>query len=88
MVHSTPKEVVVKFHGSRWLIVLALVAVSVCFACSKKSDQAAKEPRGLTEAQRDSAIAASKLPGAGAVGKALEAADSAAARADESIPEP
>jgi hypothetical protein len=55
-------------------------------ACSKKSDEAAKPP--LTQAQRDSAIAASQLPGAGVVGKALEVSDSAEARAEESNREP
>lgn len=63
---------------------LVLVTTVVCSAtvlggCGKKEAQEAKEP--MTEAQRDSAIAASKLPGAGAVGKALSAADSARARA-------
>ncbi len=70
---------------SVWFFVVA-AALVVPAACSKKSDQA--EPRKLTEAQRDSAIAASKLPGAGVVGKALEVADSAKARAEEPIPEP
>jgi hypothetical protein len=60
--------------------------IAVVLACSK-SHQAAKEPRKLTEAQRDSAIAASKLPGANVVGKALEVSDSAKARAEEPIPE-
>jgi hypothetical protein len=55
-------------------------------ACSEQSDEASKPP--LTQAQRDSAIAASKLPGAGVVGKALEVADSAEARSNEPIPEP
>lgn len=58
--------------------MLALVA------CSKKSEKA---PRTLTQAQRDSAIAESQLPGAGVVGKALEVSDSAEARAAEPIPE-
>jgi len=41
-----------------------------------------KEPRSeMTEAKRDSIIAASQLPGAGVVGRALEVADSADARA-------
>ena len=62
------------------------LALMVALACSKKSDEASKPP--LTQAQRDSAIAASKLPGAGVVGKALEVSDSAKARANEPIPEP
>jgi len=40
----------------------------------------------MTERERDSTIAASKLPGAGVVGKALEQADSAKARADRTLP--
>jgi len=68
-------------------ITAGIVAgVVVALACSKKSDEASKPP--LTQAQRDSAIAASKLPGAGVVGRALEVADSAEARSNKSIPEP
>jgi len=40
----------------------------------------------MTEHERDSTIAASSLPGAGAVGKALDEADSAKARAEEPLP--
>jgi hypothetical protein len=60
---------------------LLLIAV-VCAACSQKGDEQ-KTTRKLTQAQRDSAIAASKLPGAGVVGKALEVADTAEARASK-----
>ena len=67
-------------------LLIAVSSASIFPACSKKSDQASKKP--LTEAQRDSAIAASRLPGAGVVGKALEVSDSAKARADQPIPEP
>ena len=60
------------------------VCVAVCAlllaACSSKQET---KP-ALTERQRDSTIAASKLPGAGTVGKALEQSDSAKARAEES----
>jgi hypothetical protein len=64
------------------VVIFALMAG----ACStKKDDQTQHE---MTTAERDSAIAASKLPGAGVVGKALEAADSAESRAEEPIPEP
>lgn len=38
-------------------------------------------PAERTQAQRDSAIAESNLPGAGAVGRALEMSEAAAARA-------
>ena len=66
-----------------WAIVFA--ALCVFSACSKKSDT---HTRKLTEAQRDSAIAASSLPGAKVVGKALEISDSAKARANQPVPEP
>lgn len=75
-----------RLRRSLWVLVF-VAAIVVVSACSK-SKQAAKEPRKLTEAQRDSAIAASKLPGANVVGKALEVSDSAKARADQPIPEP
>ena len=67
-------------------ILVVFSSATLLPACSKKSDEASKQP--LTQAQRDSAIAASRLPGAGVVGKALEVADSAESRANESIPEP
>lgn len=68
-------------------VLLVAVTALVAAACSK-SDRTSKEPRALTQAQRDSAIAASRLPGAGVVGKALEIADSARARADDAREEP
>ena len=43
--------------------------------------------RQLSQRQRDSTIAASPLPGAGTVGRAMEVADSAAARRAQPIPE-
>ena len=66
-----------------WGIVLA--ALCVFSACSKKSDTHARK---LTAAQRDSAIAASDLPGAKTVGKALAISDSAKARANQPVPQP
>ena len=69
--------------GERALLFAAAMIALV--ACSKKSENAS--PRTLTQAQRDSAIAASQLPGAGVVGKALEIADSAESRAAEPVPE-
>jgi hypothetical protein len=67
-------------------ILVVISSATLLPACSKKSDEASKQP--LTQAQRDSAIAASRLPGAGTVGKALEVSDSAESRANEPIPEP
>jgi protein involved in sex pheromone biosynthesis len=51
--------------------------------CSSHKDE---QKRVLTERERDSTMAASKLPGAAVVGKALEEADSAKARADQPLP--
>ena len=70
-----------------WRAIVCVVAM--CFtagACVKKAPEQAKKP--MTTAQRDSAIAASKLPGANVVGKALEVADSAEVRANKPVPEP
>ena len=51
--------------------------------CSSESGRS----RTPTERERDSTIAASPLPGAATVGKAMEAADSAAARRNRPLPE-
>ena len=66
-------------------VCLLVAGILVLAACSQK-EQASKEP--MTTAQRDSAIAASKLPGAGVVKKALEVSDSAETRANQPVPEP
>ena len=66
-------------RNAMWLLVLGL---SLAACSSRKSE----EGHTMTERQRDSTIAASKLPGAGVVGKALEEADSAQARANRSLP--
>jgi hypothetical protein len=51
-------------------------------ACSSGGREGAKKPAPpMAEAHRDSLIAASRLPGAAAVGKSLAIADSARARA-------
>jgi hypothetical protein len=57
------------------VIILALAA------CSKRSGADDRSAPPMSERQRDSAIAKSSLPGAGTVGKALAASDTAAARA-------
>ena len=57
-------------------IVLALLA-----ACSGgKTAKSAAETDSLTERQRDSILAQSRIPGASGVGSAMRAADSASAR--------
>jgi hypothetical protein len=68
-----------------WVCALATTLVTLAGACTKKDETTTKR---LTTAQRDSAIAESKLPGAGVVKKALEVADSAETRANQAIPEP
>lgn len=70
----------------RLALFLAMIGVCVLPACSKKTDSTSNAPRTLTQAQRDSAIAVSQLPGAGVVGKALEVADSADSRANQPTP--
>jgi hypothetical protein len=60
------------------------VAVLSCslFACGgEKADRGALLTDTLTQRQRDSIIAKSKLPGAAGVGRALDVADSASLRA-------
>jgi hypothetical protein len=57
-----------------WLASLALLS-----GCSKGPDQA-QHKKTLTQAERDSLIARSPLPGAPVVGRALAEADSARAR--------
>jgi hypothetical protein len=64
-------------------IACAIATLILLAGCSSGDrDQARKPAPANTEARRDSLIAASRLPGAAAVGKALAVADSARARAD------
>ena len=63
---------------ARFLVAGVMILASP--ACSKRSDAEHSSP-AMSERQRDSAIAKSQLPGAGTVGKALAASDSASARA-------
>jgi len=56
--------------ASVFVIILALGS------CGEKAPE-----KNLIKAQKDSVLAESELPGAGVVGKAIEAADSSAARA-------
>ena len=64
---------------------LRIVAFGVLVAllgCGGKQEEDRAPASKLTQAQRDSVLAESRLPGAGVVARALEAADSAEARAD------
>ena len=63
----------------RGVFVALVLALCVAGACSKK---ATETKPAMTQAQRDSAIGESKLPGAGVVKKSLEVSDSAKARAE------
>jgi hypothetical protein len=71
------------------LLKIALALAMTLGACSSGKHEAQKP--AMTERQRDSTIARSRLPGAAVVGKALEQADSARARANRenrTIPQP
>lgn len=59
-------------------ILAAFAALALVAGCAK-GDRAAKAP--LTEHQRDSVLSRSALPGAGAVGGAMKAADKEAEHA-------
>ena len=61
-------------------LIAAAVAAAIAFAGCDGGAGKDSRKRQLTERERDSTIAASKLPGAGAVAGAIGAADSAAAR--------
>lgn len=64
---------------SRHLSFVALPIAALLVGCSS-SDTAQNLRDTMTQRQRDSVLAQSGLPGAGGVGKALKAADSAKAR--------
>jgi hypothetical protein len=64
------------------VLVLSLGLLGLFGSCSEKKSKSKRQPSsGLTESQRDSVIAASKLPGAKVVGRAMALSDSAKARA-------
>jgi outer membrane biogenesis lipoprotein LolB len=57
------------------------IALALLAACtSGKSAKSAADGDSLTERQRDSILAQSRIPGASGVGSAMRAADSASAR--------
>lgn len=67
---------------ARFLVPLALLALAACGGGTPADgapDSPAREP--LTQQQRDSIIGASALPGAGAVQRALDAANRISDRA-------
>jgi hypothetical protein len=62
-------------------LFILLCVLGIVVGCGGKSDS--EQPSStLTKAQRDSVLAASKLPGAKTVGRSLAISDSAKARAD------
>jgi|GEM_PF-1148133 len=64
------------------VLLLSLGLLGLSGNCSGKKSKSERQPSaGMTESRRDSTIAASKLPGAKAVGRAMAVSDSAKARA-------
>jgi hypothetical protein len=64
------------------LVVPPVVLLGLASCSSQGSGGASDSPADtLTRRQKDSLVSTMPVPGAGAVGKAMEAADSAAARA-------
>ena len=59
---------------------LMIVPVLLAACSDGKSAKSAADRDSLTERQRDSILARSRIPGASAVGSAMRAADSASAR--------
>jgi len=62
----------------RWTLLMTAGVLVLAAGCSGKKAEATKD---LTERQRDSILSQSRLPGASAVGYALNAADREASRA-------
>jgi len=62
----------------RFITSLILSGLIIC-GCSGGSDESAND-RGLSGSERDSVLAESGIPGAGAVKRAMEVSDSASSR--------
>jgi hypothetical protein len=60
-------------------MILPLLILALAGCGGKSSDQQAVNRDTLTERQRDSILAKSRIPGARAVGRAMTAADSTSA---------
>lgn len=63
--------------------VVAAAAVLALWACGEGAVEEGTNPDALTRRERDRVISEMPLPGAGAVGRALDAQDRARARADQ-----
>ena len=80
-------------RSTRSLVLVLVLSVGLlglfadCGARKSKGERQSSSS-GLTEGQRDSAIAASRLPGANAVGRAMAIADSAEAAAKRTDDQP
>jgi len=64
----------------RWMLTVAVALLLLAAGCS---GQGADTTKHLTERQRDSVLARSGLPGAGVVGRAMDAGDREASRATD-----
>jgi hypothetical protein len=62
------------------LVGISLLGLASCMGGGGGEDRAAQDT--LTQRQKDSILSTLPVPGAGAVGKALDAADAARARAE------
>jgi hypothetical protein len=62
---------------SRNRAMMLIAAAALCAACTKSEPERKQE---LTQREKDSVFARSRVPGARAVNKALQTADSASAR--------
>lgn len=61
-------------------VTLLLLTLSACGGSNGSADSQAVNRDTLTQRQRDSILAKSRIPGASAVGRAMSAADSTSAR--------
>ncbi|HTI05010.1 MAG TPA: hypothetical protein VL549_06815 [Gemmatimonadales bacterium] len=68
------------------LVVLSACLLLACGGCGGSSDKASQTVNRdtLTERQKDSILAHSQIPGASAVGRAMNAADSMSAKVQRS----
>lgn len=68
--------------GGGWVVMAAVALVSLTLlSCGDRAERRREAVDTLTQRQRDSLLSTMPVPGAGAVGKALEAADRARERA-------
>jgi len=70
----------------RKMVQAALLLALSGFVAQTGCGNMVADDSALTRHQRDSVIAESDLPGAAVVGRALEVADSAAARSEREMP--